>query len=54
MGSKRRINFTEPVLKLANEFDHFVQADIRNDVAMAGVFADFAPDVVLHFAASSF
>jgi len=29
----------------------FVQADIRNDVAMAGVFADFAPDVVLHFAA---
>ena len=29
----------------------FVQADIRDDVAVAAAFADFAPDVVLHFAA---
>ena len=29
----------------------FVQADVRDDRAMAAAFADFAPDVVLHFAA---
>ncbi|CAN5343170.1 UDP-glucose 4-epimerase GalE [soil metagenome] len=29
----------------------FLQADIRDDEAMSAAFADFAPDVVLHFAA---